>query len=229
MSFADDVIAYHENLRFHDELPQSISVMNPYQESGRVREIARIFYDKYYGDASSRHLILGINPGRLGAGSTGIPFTDTKRLDAVCGIPWEGLHTHEPSSVFVYRLIEAFGGPEAFYARFYINSVCPLGFTITNGAGKEVNYNYYDRPDLQKATYAFILDNIRLLLGMSCFNDKVYCLGTGKNFKFLKKLNDDHGFFGRVIPLEHPRYIMQYKAKEADKYLETFVALLSNA
>lgn len=226
MTFADQVIMYHDTLDFTGSLPDQISIMNPYKSSTQIREIARTFYDKFYGDDQKRHLILGINPGRLGAGSTGIPFTDTKRLASVCGIPWEDNDTHEPSSVFVYRLIEAFGGPEAFYSRFYINSVCPLGFTITNAAGKEINYNYYDRPDLQAAVYPFIVENIRRLLDMPCRNDKVFCLGTGKNFKFLKKLNDEYGFFGKVIPLEHPRYVMQYKAKEADRYIDDFVKLL---
>ncbi|MCB0645216.1 MAG: DUF4918 family protein [Saprospiraceae bacterium] len=226
MTFADQVIMYHDTLDFTGSLPDQISIMNPYKSSLQIREIARAFYDKFYGDDQKRHLILGINPGRLGAGSTGIPFTDTKRLASVCGIPWEDSDTHEPSSVFVYRLIEAFGGPEAFYSRFYINSVCPLGFTITNAAGKEINYNYYDRPDLQAAVYPFIVENIRRLLDMPCRNDKVFCLGTGKNFKFLKKLNDEYGFFGKVIPLEHPRYVMQYKAKEADRYIDDFVKLL---
>lgn len=226
MTFADQVIMYHDTLDFTGSLPDQISIMNPYKSSLQIREIARTFYDKFYGDDQKRHLILGINPGRLGAGSTGIPFTDTKRLASVCGILWEDNDTHEPSSVFVYRLIEAFGGPEAFYSRFYINSVCPLGFTITNAAGKEINYNYYDRPDLQAAVYAFIVENIRRLLDMPCCNDKVFCLGTGKNFKFLKKLNDEYGFFGKVIPLEHPRYVMQYKAKEADRYIDDFVKLL---
>lgn len=226
MTFADQVIMYHDTLDYNGSLPDQISIMNPYKSSRQIREIARTFYDKFYGDEQKRHLILGINPGRLGGGSTGIPFTDTKRLASVCGIPWEDNDTHEPSSVFVYRLIEAFGGPDAFYSRFYINSVCPLGFTITNAAGKEINYNYYDRPDLQAAVYPFIVENIRRLLDMPCRNDKVFCLGTGKNFKFLKKLNDEYGFFGKVIPLEHPRYVMQYKAKEADRYIDDFVKLL---
>lgn len=226
MNFADRVIQYHEKLDFQGELPEEISIMNPYRDSAQIREIADVFYHKFYGDEKDRFLILGINPGRLGAGSTGIPFTDSKRLSAACGIAWEGPQTHEPSSVFVYRLIEAFGGPQKFYQQFYINSVCPLGFTITNARGKEVNYNYYDRKDLQDCVYDFILENLRTLLNMPCRTDKVFCLGTGKNFKFLKKLNDENGFFGKVIPLEHPRYVMQYKAKEAERYIDDFVKLL---
>jgi hypothetical protein len=87
---------------------------------------------------------LGINPGRFGAGVTGIPFTDTKRLEEKCWLTIEGLTTYEPSSVFVYDVIEAYGGVEKFYSDYYISSVCPLGFVKFNEKGKEINYNYYD-------------------------------------------------------------------------------------
>lgn len=63
-------------------------------------------------------LMLGINPGRLGAGSTGICFTDTKRCEADLGFPVEGMRTHEPSSDFFYRVVRAAGGAEAFTAVF---------------------------------------------------------------------------------------------------------------
>jgi hypothetical protein len=56
--------------------------------------------------------------------------------------------------------------------------------------------------------------------------DICYCFGTGKNEKYLRSLNDEFGFFKRIVALEHPRYIMQYKSKSKqfyiDKYLEAF-------
>ncbi len=55
---------------------------------------------KYYHDFNQRKFMIGINPGRHGAGVTGVPFTDTKRLESVCGIKMESAHTHE--IIFVY-------------------------------------------------------------------------------------------------------------------------------
>ena len=53
-----------------------------------------------------------------------------------------------------------------------------------------------------------------------------FCLGTGKNSQHLHRLNGKHGFFGEIVTLEHPRYIMQYKLRSKqlyiDKYLEAF-------
>ena len=106
----------------------------------------------------------GINPGRFGAGLTGIPFTDPKRLESECQIGILGKQTHEPSSVFIYEMIHAYGGAEAFYRDFYINSICPLGFTSINSYGKEKNYNYYDSPKLREVLRLFIIANIRTLI-----------------------------------------------------------------
>ena len=38
----------------------------------------------------------------------------------------KSVHTHEVSSVFMYDMINAFGGVEKFYKEFYINSPFPL-------------------------------------------------------------------------------------------------------
>ena len=36
------------------------------------------------------------------------------------------------------------------------------------------------------------------------------------------KINDECGFFEEVRFVEHPRYIMQYKLKEIDLYLDKY-------
>jgi hypothetical protein len=225
-SFAKRILTYYKDLKFEEPLPNGVSIMNPFQEHEFVRKISATFYEKYYNDNHKRHLILGINPGRLGAGSTGVPFTDTKRMKEFCKIEIGEIQTHEPSSVFIYEVIQAYGGPEKFYKKFYINSVFPLGFTIDQGGKKEVNYNYYDKKELQDIVFDFILWNIETQIELGCKTDKVFCLGTGKNFQFLKKLNDEKQFFDQVIPLDHPRYVMQYKSKTKEdyiiKYLDAF-------
>src|SRR5579863_3104313 len=145
MTFSQKVIRFNKKLAYTgDALPAGIRVMNPFKESKQASYISEIFYKKYYSDDKQRHLILGINPGRFGAGLTGIPFTDPKRLVSECHISYTGKTTHEPSSVFVYEMIHAYGGPALFYEHFYINSLCPLGFTSVAENGKEKNYNYYD-------------------------------------------------------------------------------------
>ncbi|MEO8853905.1 MAG: DUF4918 domain-containing protein, partial [Ginsengibacter sp.] len=107
-----------------------------------------------------------------------------------------------------------------------INSICPLGFTILNSKGKEVNYNYYDNKELTDKVYDFIIENISKQIGFGVETDICFCFGTGKNEKFLRKINEEFGFFKKIVALEHPRFIMQYKSKfkqfYIDKYLEAF-------
>ncbi|MGE5394310.1 MAG: uracil-DNA glycosylase family protein [Candidatus Saccharibacteria bacterium] len=222
-TFADKIIDFNLSLDFTGKLPDGIGIMNPFKENDQIIPISSTFYRKYYNDHNQRHLILGINPGRFGAGVTGIPFTDTKRLKEKCDIPYFGKETHEPSSVFVYEVIEAYGGAHAFYNDFYINSICPLGFVIIDNQGKVKNYNYYDSKALTEAVYDFSVENIRKQIALGCKTDVCFCFGTGKNEKFLRSLNQEYGFFKQIIALEHPRFVMQYQSKNKDFYIDKYL------
>lgn len=60
-------------------------------------------------------------------------------------------------------------------------------------------------------------------INMGVFTDVCFCFGTGKNEKFLNKINLKYGFFKKIIALEHPRYIMQYKYYFRDKYIQKYL------
>ncbi|CAN5678048.1 hypothetical protein BH10BAC3_BH10BAC3_02470 [soil metagenome] len=119
-------------------LPADVQALLPFEEEN-VSGVFKSFYQKFYNDKSERRFIIGINPGRFGGGVTGIPFTDPIRLANACGIENNFQQRQELSSLFIYQMIAAFGGPKAFYKQFYITSYSPIGFTR---AGK--NLNYYD-------------------------------------------------------------------------------------
>lgn len=218
----DKILQFTKELKLKGKLPQGIFVLNPYADNPKIPAITKIFYKKFYHDNENRSLILGINPGRLGAGATGIPFTDTKRLESHCKIILPDQHTHEPSSVFVYKVIDAYGGPDLFYRQFYISSICPLGFT-KHERGKEINYNYYDSPILQKIVRPFAVESLKKQLEFGINRDRCFSFGKGKNFKFISDINKEFGFFKAIVPLEHPRYIMQYKLKQAEAYLQQYL------
>ena len=227
MTKADRILAFYNALEFdRSYLDEDLDVLNPFEEASSEQEQALCrFYWKFYSDNKPRKLILGINPGRLGAGATGIPFTDTKRL-IECGIPFESFSPHEPSSVFVYEAIDAFGGPKKFYDQFFIGSVCPLGFVIRKNENW-VNFNYYDRASFSNALAPYLLEQIQKQIELAGKNERIIVFGTGKNLKFLEKLNKEYHFTPELVPLEHPRYVMQYKYKQREqyitKYLESFM------
>ena len=227
-TIADRIIEFNHTLSFNSALPEGIRVMNPFKENKDALSASSAFYKKYYSDNEPRYMILGINPGRFGAGLTGVPFTDPKRLRDNCHISsYTGPLAHEPSSVFIYELIKRYGGEEKFYRKFYINSICPLGFTSTLKSKKEVNYNYYDSPELIQATTAFILQTLNKQLEFNIQRGVCFCLGCGKNKQFISKLNKQHQIFNQIVPLEHPRYIIQYKNKQTAEYANKYISLFA--
>jgi len=225
ISFAEKIIKFNRAIDFRGSLPSGIRVMNPFRENPEILPVSSAFYRKFYNDNNPRRLILGINPGRLGAGATGIPFTDTKRLSGICDIEIESIKTHEPSSVFVYDLIERYGGPELFYSDFFISSFCPLGFVRRNTKGNWVNCNYYDYEYLYIAVEHFMIASLREQIDFGIDTEVCYILGR-KNGKYIDRINAREKLFGSVIVLDHPRYIEQYRSKDRDEYLTGYLKLL---
>ena len=224
------ILQFYAQLSLNDSLlPRDVKAMNPYTNTPpEVEEVIRHFYHKYYSDNRPRGLILGINPGRFGAGITGIPFTDSFRLREHCGIPFP-TDTRETSSLFVYDVIDAYGGAENFYRNWFIGATSPLGFIHKNAKGNWVNYNYYDHPALEKAVHPFIMDCLKKQIAL-CGNPKTaVVLGTGKNFKYLQQLNRSEELFEEIIPLEHPRFIMQYKLRDKELYVQKYLESLGQA
>lgn len=221
MTFAEHVVAFTRALRPPEILlPEGFSWLFPYEQP-ETMEALTAFYLKFYADERPRTFLFGINPGRFGAGTTGVPFTDPIRLEGECGIGNSFPKKPELSSQFVWQFINAFGGAAAFCSDFYITSLSPLGF-VKNG----VNINYYDDRALLKAVEPFIVWNIRTQLGFGARQEAAICLGEGQNFKVFQRLNAQHGFFRDVIPLPHPRWVMQYRRKRLDEYLRLYVDVL---
>jgi hypothetical protein len=225
-TFADKVIQFNRQLSFTEKLPDRIRMLNPFQDNSEINAITEIFYHKFYNDDRKRKLILGINPGRLGAGKTGIPFTDTKRLQEICGIKIESITTHEPSSVFIYELIEQYGGVKKFYGDFFINSVCPLGFIEENEKQHWVNCNYYDYEELFFAMQNFITSSLKEQINFGIDTNICFVLGK-RNAKFLKRINEKEKLFRSIVAFDHPRYIEQYKSKQRDKYISEYLHKLT--
>ena len=219
-TFAQKAIAFYKNLNFNHELPHEVEVMNPYTDK-RVMEIVKKFFTRFFSDDEKRIFIWGINPGRFGAGVTGIAFTDPVALRDYCKIENNLGDKRELSSRFVYDVIKTYGDLENFYKKFFFTALSPLGFTK-----KGINYNYYDDKELMQSVTPFIVENIKQQLKLGAVTRDAICLGTGKNYKFFEKLNKEHQFFENIHPIDHPRYIMQYKLKSKDFYIKKYLELL---
>ncbi len=226
-TFGEKVVAFNKKLKFSGNLPEGFEVMNPFFDNPETITVMSKFYQKFYNDYHQRKFIIGINPSRRGAGVTGVPFTDTKRLETMCGIEMKTAHTHEISSVFLYDVIENFGGVEAFYKKFYINSPFPLAIIRKTLKGN-LNANYYDDKDLFEAVKPFMIQSLKDHIDLGLDTSEVFILGK-KNATFIDKINSQEKFFEKMTVLEHPRYIQQYKIKEKQLYIDKYLIALNKA
>ena len=219
---AQAILEFYQQLSPDFEKSEEIAIMNPFQ-STESWKIAKSFYRKFYNDHHERVFIFGINPGRFGGGITGIPFTDPIRLESDCGIPNDFRKLAELSSIFVYEVINAYGGAKKFYFDFFITALSPLGFT-KNG----VNLNYYDDKQLLKNIEPFVVDSIHKQQQTIKASRNCFCLGEGTNFKIFQKLNGKYSFFENIIPLPHPRWVMQYRRKRINDFVKYYIDKLSD-
>lgn len=224
-SFGEKVISFNQKLNYDGQLPNDFKVLNPFIENPETMQVMNKFYKKFYNDNNLRKFIIGINPSRHGAGVTGVPFTDTKRLKNICGIEMKSAHTHEVSSVFLYDMIMDYGGPESFYSKFYINSPFPLAIVRHTKRDKWLNANYYDDKKLFNMVKDFMIKSLKDSIDLGVDTSEAFVLGI-KNADFISKLNDEAGLFKKLTPLEHPRYIQQYKSKEKQIYIDKYILTL---
>lgn len=224
MTFAARLLHFLTYFPAPPALPGGLQAESPYREPVAAALLQQ-FAATYYADHQPRVAVLGINPGRLGGGRTGIAFTDPGALTTFCGIA-HALPRQAPelSSTFVYQVITEMGGPAAFYQHFYLGSVYPLTL-LREG----LNYNYYDAPALLKALWPDMQLSLRQQVqDLGVRADVVVCLGK-RNGLFLNKLNDELGLFGRVVVLDHPRFLMQYRRRELEANVARYVAVLAEA
>ena len=209
-------------------VPNGFKIVNPFNSCSKekVDQIIQTFYHKFYNDNKKRRMILGSSPARRGTAITGIPYEDAQHLQNQTGIYIDDYYVNKSSSNFLYDVIEMYGGTEKFYNDFYMNFVCPLGIVRINSKGNEVNCNYYENKKLQESLYEFIVETLKKQIEFNIDKSVCYCIGSGENYLFLKEINKKFNFFDTIIPLEHPRFIMQYNSKNKDYYLKKYLKAL---
>jgi hypothetical protein len=221
MSFSTKAIKYFCNLKTQHIKSSGVGVINPYDKD-EVKEIIKKFYTKYYDDDNERLFIVGINPGRFGGGLTGVAFTDPVALRENCKIENNLGERKELSSKFVYAVAGKSGGAEKFYSRIFLTALYPFAI-IKDGK----NYNYYDEKVLSDLLREKIAENIKTQLLFGARRDFAILLGK-KNAAFFSIINEEYKFFKKIIVLEHPRYVMQYKLKQIDSYIKKYLEAINN-
>ena len=226
---SEKILTYCDNLsKIKIDLFDYYKIINPYTYCNKeqIKVITTKFYTRFYNDKKKRRLILGSNPARRASAVTGVPFEDVIHLQKETGIFIDNFYVNKSSSNFLYDVIDEYGGCEKFYNDFYMNFVFPLGISKISSKGNEVNYNYYDVKQYEERFEEYIIKSIKEILQFNIDTSICYCIGSGKNYEYLVKLNRKYNFFKEIIPLEHPRFIMQYNSKNKDLYLKKYLEAL---
>lgn len=105
--------------------------------------------------------------------------------------------------------------------------VCPIGIVKKNEKGNLINCNYYESKKLQSALTELIIKSLKIQNQFNIERSICYCIGSGENYQFLSLVNDRYYFFKEIVPLEHPRYIMQYNYKSKEQYLKKYLKELN--
>jgi len=219
-SFSIQILDFYFSLSPKPPLPKGVEAIYPF-DNPETKRLMQIFFNNYYDDKNPRTYLVGINPGRLGSGVTGIGFADAYHLEYYCDIPNSFDKRVEISAAFMFEVMEAYGGVEKFYKDFLFTTVMPLGL-LKN----EKNYNYYDDLQTQSALEPYIEETLLKQMSFPQAKPNIICVGQGKNLKYLKAFNDKHHCFESIEVVPHPRWVMQYRRKEKQKYINVYLEVL---
>jgi hypothetical protein len=211
------------DLRCQVPMPTGFQVLYPYSDL-EVQRVVRQFYQQYLTDGPPRLALWGINPGRFGAGITGIAFTDPWALNHQLGIGTTLEGRREPSAIFISAVIDAYGGPAAFYADVLLTALSPLGFTREG-----VNVNFYDDAALQRTIVPFVVDHIAAVHSSGASGARSILLGSGKLQQFVNRHLIPINALAQTVALDHPRYIMQYRRLAMAEYVRSYVDAIRTA
>jgi len=221
MTFAKQILDFYFSLPKELTLPNGVEPIYPFNNL-ETKEVMQQFFHKYYDDTKPRIYLVGINPGRLGSGITGIGFTDAFHLENVCGIANSFDKRVEISASFMFEVIEGYGGLEKFYGDFFFTTTMPLGLLK-----EEKNYNYYDDKETEKSLESFITETLLKQMSFLQAKPNIICIGQGKNLKYLQAFNKKYHCFESIDVVPHPRWVMQYRRKEKEKYIQMYLDVLA--
>lgn len=133
LSFMDRLVEDGDVLRELER--ERISILPGFTEQA---ELVRSYYKKFYSKPGRRIVLCGINPGKYGAGITGVPFIDFHGISRL--LPGHGRQDKERTAQYMLSIIEEYGAGE-FQDAVYLTNLSWYGF-LRNGR----NLNYYILP-----------------------------------------------------------------------------------
>ena len=214
---AEDFFEFHET--FKEKYSEILRSMNIQILSNFIDNKNNIveFHKKYVEPNSPKIVICGINPGRNGAGLTGIPFIDFASLSQM--LPCIKKNDWEQSANFFFSIIQEFG-IETFYRNFHVTNISWFGFSRID---KSKNVNYYEIPtEIQKYLINKFVEEM-------AFINPDYIIPLAEHVSWeldsLKKQDKIKAKIG--TRLNHPAWVMAHRRKDLNTWRKKYVDTLS--
>ncbi|MEO2077381.1 MAG: uracil-DNA glycosylase family protein [Bacillus sp. (in: firmicutes)] len=191
---------------------QGISVLTGFVDNVHL---VRDFYESCYKNDNRRIVLCGINPGRLGAGKTGVPFLDYLSLSKLLN----GIDNKdsELSAKFIFSIIESIG-IERFFDHVYLTNISWFGFVKGN---KNVNYYELGEELQREFTYGFIKE-------MEIIQPQVIIPLSKKVKKTLMQMKKENLLDAKIAPpLSHPYYYSNFKSRYEEGF-EKYKEVIEN-
>jgi uracil-DNA glycosylase len=207
---------FYENMQSDLEIRETlerekITVLDGFHKNYKL--VSR-YYKTVYSNQKARVVLCGINPGRNGAGKTGIPFLDFDSVSQL--ISNIDRRDKELSAQFIKSIIDELGS-EAYYKGVYMTNISWYGFVKNNK-----NLNYYDLPESLQTIFtdSFIEE-------MDIVEPKVIVPLSQRVEKTLKQMKKE-GKLQYLIAsrLPHPYYCSI--GKNAIKYKDVYLRRLND-
>lgn len=132
-----------------------IEIIEKDEDDGDALKNQILFDEKYYHEGFPKIVLCGINPGRKGAGVTGVPFVDMATLAERLPdnkISFNGSGKEQSAQYFNEIVNHEEFGAKKFYKHFYVTNFSWVGFTKkSNNSTKIINHNYHKlNPEAQQ-------------------------------------------------------------------------------
>ncbi|HEY8893143.1 MAG TPA: uracil-DNA glycosylase family protein [Clostridium sp.] len=155
-NLVDGMLDLYNKIKNVNELKmENITVLNEFVNN---KKFIRKFYEEYVDCNVSdiKVVMCGINPGRYGAGKTGIPFIDFNSLSEL--LLDVQRNDSERSAEYFYSVIKKYGAKK-FYSNIYVTNICSVGFLKDNK-----NFNYYQLPEnIKEIIHLNFLEKIKIV------------------------------------------------------------------
>ena len=202
--------------RYSETLERNVKILSDFLDN---KDNIINFHKKYVEPNSPRVVICGINPGRNGAGLTGIPFIDFESLSNM--LPDIQKKDWEQSAKFFFSVIQEFG-IEEFYKNFHVTNISWFGFSRID---KPKNVNYFEK-DIFTEIAIYLID--KFVEEMELINPD-YIIPLSKTVKYelekLKKQGKIRAEIGTCI--NHPSWVVTYRRKDLSIWRQKYIDTLS--